>query len=1356
MLRDIRAVLDDAEGKQMKDQYVKNWLADLQDLAYDVDDILDEFATEALGRKLTSLEEPQGIKNKVQKIIHACFSSKTFMFNKKMVSKIKEISARINDLATKRTQLELRGINEGSRSDRMIQRLQPTSLVDETQVYGRQEEKAALLELLLSNDGTDNEASVIPIVGMGGIGKTTLAQLLYNDTCIQNSFDDKAWVCVSDDFNAIKIAKTILQSIAPDCCTNVNDLNLLQVKLKEKLAGKKFLLVLDNIWNESYLELTNLLSPFGVGTKILVTTRSHDVSSIMGTVEAYPLQQLSEEDCLSVFSQHALRANDFSGHPELKEVGEIIVKKCNGLPLAAKAIGGLLRTRLDYEAWKGISESEIWGIPEEKCSIIPALRLSYHHLPSHLKRCFAYCSILHKDYEFGEEEIILLWKAEGFLQPASLGTQLEVLGSQYFRDLVSRSFFQTSTRNKSRFVMHDLVNDLAQSVAGEICSKLENDKQLRFSEGTRHSSYVRGWFDGMKKFEAFNQTKHLRTFLQFPGSSWAPEGDCYLSNNVLFDLLPKLRCLRVLSLKGYRIIELPNFFQNLIHLRYLDFSHTTIESLPDSICALYNLETLLLYGCRSLQNLPSNLQILVNLRVLDITYTPSMKGIPVGIGNLTNLRKLSDFVLGKGDGHHIQEMKNLLNLKGKLCISGLENIVNAQDAWEAKLIYKSGLGTLELKWSREFDNNRNKEIEEEVLNLLEPHKKLEELFIQDYGGTKFPIWMNSSLQNLSSLVLKGCKNCVSLPSIGKLPLLKNLSIAGMDELKKVGIEFYGENHSNVFALLQSLSFENMPRWKEWDLVDEQVEKFPSLIELSIKNCPQLLGRLPNHLRSLEKLEIRDCAQMVVSLSDLPKLSELIIHACAELVLRDDADFLSIKGVNLSSVVKFSTATERLVSTSTTLEHCKIDSCEGLTYLLLKKLGLLGSVRKLEIYKCPQLVLLEPDEVEEAEEELFQVGNLWNIESLEIMQIGLHMESLRIRKHFLPFLTEMSIQNCPNIVCFAKNNLPPLLKKLVMVNCDNLRCLVDEGENISITNISPLEFLYIRECPSLISLSLPVRLRHLELSSCSKLASLSESGKLPIGLKYLNLFVCPELESIAEAIDENACLEFFYIWGCGIKSLPQGFDKLNHLQSIQITRCSNLVSLEGFLPTTNLTNLWISNCKNLRALPNCMHNLTSLRQLQVENDSGDQISIPEEGISTNLTSLSISMPRNYESRLEWGLHRLTSLKTLTITGRGCPNMVAFPPEQIGMMLPSSLTDLSIVNFENLKCLSSKGFQNLSSLHHLRIICFPKLTSLPEKDRLHSLLMLLIIDCPLLEEECERNKGREWSKIAYVPCVESHYL
>ncbi|XP_022718058.1 putative disease resistance RPP13-like protein 1 [Durio zibethinus] len=298
--------------------------------------------------------------------------------------------------------------------------------------------------------------------------------------------------------------------------------------------------------------------------------------------------------------------------------------------------------------------------------------------------------------------------------------------------------------------MHDLINDLAQVVAGEICFKLEGNKQLKNSEGTRHSSYVRSLYDGAKKFEAFGHMKRLRTFLPFMLPN---DGVCLLTNTVLVDLLPKLRCLRVLSLKGYYITVLPNFFENLVHLRYLDFSYTAIKSLPDSICALYNLETLPLRKCW-LEKLPSEIELLSNLNHLDITGT-KMKGMPFGIG--------------------------------------LENIANAQDAWEAKLIDESGLNGLQLKWSTNFSNNtRNKAVEEEVLNMFEPDRDLKQLVIENYGGARFPNWIaDPSLQNLLSLDLNNCRNCKLLPPIGKLPLLKDLSIRGMHELNKVGIEFSG-------------------------------------------------------------------------------------------------------------------------------------------------------------------------------------------------------------------------------------------------------------------------------------------------------------------------------------------------------------------------------------------------------------------------------------------------------------------------------------------------------------------------------------------------------------------------------------
>ncbi|XP_040966664.1 putative disease resistance RPP13-like protein 1 [Gossypium hirsutum] len=508
ILPEIKTVLNHAEEKQIKDEGVKNWLDDLQDLAYDVDDILDEFAYQELRLKHQKTQ-PQASTSKIQKLIPTCctggnFSPISFMFNAKMISKINAITDRLNSLNTRRSSLGLSEImSQGATSKGNKPRLQPTSLMDGAVEYvGRANEKQEMLELLNSNNS--DGVCVLSIVGMGGMGKTTLAQLVYNDPSIKESFDHKSWVCVSDDFDAVNITKTILRSLDAES-RDENDLNLLQVKLKEKLSGKRFLLVLDDIWNESYSDWTILRTPFGAGTKIIVTTRLEKVSSNVDSVKAFYLDKLSHHDCLSIFAQHALKARNFDGHLQFKEIGENIDRRCNGLPLAAKAIGSLLRTVQDHSEWEKINESEIWDLPEDPCGLIPALRLSYHYLPPHLKRCFAYCSIFPKDYEFEEEEIILLWRVEGFLQ-SKAKIQGKGLGNQYFQDLVSRSFFQRSGKDKSRFVMHDLMNDLAQSIAGEICCRLEDDKQSKFSLRTRHSAYVSD--------DGYHSVKNLKHFIK--------------------------------------------------------------------------------------------------------------------------------------------------------------------------------------------------------------------------------------------------------------------------------------------------------------------------------------------------------------------------------------------------------------------------------------------------------------------------------------------------------------------------------------------------------------------------------------------------------------------------------------------------------------------------------------------------------------------------------------------------------------------------------------------------------------------------------------------------------------------------
>ncbi|KAK9213742.1 hypothetical protein WN944_005727 [Citrus x changshan-huyou] len=656
---------------------------------------------------------------------------------------------------------------------------------------------------------------------MGGLGKTTLAQLVYNDKQVEDHFNLKAWTCVSDDFDVSRLTKSILLSIASDQNVDNHDLNKLQEELKKQLFGKKFLLVLDDVWNENYTDWVHLSLPFQAGaqgSKIVVTTRNEEVAKIMSLDQAYELKSLSTEDCLSVFAQHSLGTTDFSSHKSLEDIGKNIVIKCNGLPLAAKTLGGLLRGKRDRSDWEDVLSCKIWDLPEERCDIIPALRVSYYYLSAPLKQCFAYCSLFPKDYEFEEEEIILLWCAVGLLDHGESGNPSEDLGRKFFRELRARSFFQQSSNSISRFVMHDLINDLAQWAAGEIYFRMEYtsevNKQQSFSENLRHLSYIPEYCDGVKRFEDLYDIQHLRTFLPVTLSNSS-------RGHLAYSILPKLfklQRLRAFSLRGYYIPELPDSIGDLRYLRYLNLSGTQIRALPESVNKLYNLHTLLLEDCRKLKKLCADMGNLLKLHHLKNSNTDSLEKMPVGIGRLTCLQTLCNFVVGKGSGSRLRELKLLTHLHGTLNISKLENVKCVGDAKEAQLDGKKNLRELLLRWTLNTDGSSSREAktENDVLDMLKPHEILEQFCISGYGGTKFPAWLgDSSLSNLVTLKFENCDMCTALPSVGQLPSLKHLAVCGMSRVKRLGSEFYGNDPPIPFPCLETLLFENMREWEDW-------------------------------------------------------------------------------------------------------------------------------------------------------------------------------------------------------------------------------------------------------------------------------------------------------------------------------------------------------------------------------------------------------------------------------------------------------------------------------------------------------------------------------------------------------------
>ncbi|XP_073225404.1 putative disease resistance RPP13-like protein 1, partial [Cicer arietinum] len=617
---------------------------------------------------------------------------------------------------------------------------------------------------------------------------------------IKQKFDVQAWVCVSDDFDVLKVTKATAEEVKS--ASNTNNLNILQQDLKDKLTGKKFLIVLDDVWTEDYDNWNSLIKPLrcgAKGSKILVTTRNEKVVSMVQTFQGhYSLKQLSDEDCWSVFAKHACLSQEKSTeNMDLEKIGKEIVRKCKGLPLAAQSLGGLLRRKRDIRDWNNILNSNIWEIDENASKIIPALRISYHYLPSYLKRCFVYCSLYPKDYEFDALDLILLWMAEDLLQPPENGKTLEEVGYEYFNDLASRSFFQRfgSGNRSKRFVIHDLVHDLATLIGAEFYFRTEElGKEKKIGNKTRHLSFSNLSDPMTDNFDIFDRAKHLRTFLKInvrPTLFHNEKAACIILSN--------LKCLRVLSFQGFRDFKaLPDSIGELIHLRYLDLSFTPIKTLPESLCDLHNLQTLKLRNCDELTKLPNGMQKLVNLRILDIRLTLSLENMPREMSKLNHLRHLSCFVVDKHKEKGIKELGTLSNLLGSLSISKLENVSNKFEASQAKIMDKKYLEELSFEWSNNAkDQFTDSQSEMDILDKLQPTKSLKKVSIKGYRGTRFPEWVGDpSYHNLTKLSLYRCHNCCILPPLGQLRSLKELSIWRMSMLVTVGSE-YGDSFSDI-------------------------------------------------------------------------------------------------------------------------------------------------------------------------------------------------------------------------------------------------------------------------------------------------------------------------------------------------------------------------------------------------------------------------------------------------------------------------------------------------------------------------------------------------------------------------------
>ncbi|XWS20312.1 hypothetical protein CRYUN_Cryun31cG0089800 [Craigia yunnanensis] len=584
---------------------------------------------------------------------------------------------------------------------------------------------------------------------MGGIGKTTLAQLVYNHNDVECHFDKRIWICVSDPFDEIRIAKEILEAFKGEALNLVGKDYILQ-QIHSHVLGKKILLVLDDVWTEDetkWEQLKNSLKFCSLGSRILITTRKERVAIIMGTSTAnlFSLHTLSQEECWSLLTHRAFYGRTREECENLADIGRKIAEKCQGLPLAAKILGGLLRFKRTREQSQSVLDSEIWGLEEAERDLLPHLYLSYYELPLALKQCISYCAVFLKDKILNKDELIKLWMAQDYLKGAQC-EEMEIVGEEYFDKLVMRSFLQDFKRFEldsgiTECKMHDIIHDFAQLLTKDECLMLVNNgfEELRVDscEKVRHVTLIRK--EAVPTDPNIYCFKKLRSLLV--DSSNHDTSSLSTSLPKLFD---QLTCLRTLNLSntlfGNSIEELPDQIGKLVHLRYLNLKHNRkLKKLPESVCELCNLQTLNLTWCDSLEELPCGIGKVINLRHLENEQTElSLRAMPKGIGSLTNLQTLKVFVAMdtgiNSKASTLGDLRNLMHLRGQLKISGLGVVCDVAEAKKAELQNKKGLRSLIL----DFTDSKRLLLETKddvrLLEALQPPPFLEKLEIWGYSS----------------------------------------------------------------------------------------------------------------------------------------------------------------------------------------------------------------------------------------------------------------------------------------------------------------------------------------------------------------------------------------------------------------------------------------------------------------------------------------------------------------------------------------------------------------------------------------------------------------------------------------------
>ncbi|XBI60823.1 hypothetical protein VPH35_041701 [Triticum aestivum] len=995
----------------------------------------------------------------------------------------------------------LHGVTQ--RFDRLV-RPETTSLPNETKIFGRDKELKQILGFLnvpknskrkrgtssinassstsasnqVRNESRILNLHVLPIAGIGGVGKTTLAQHICSHQREKSHFELIIWICVSDDFDVKRLTKEAIQSCTGKEATTDN-LDYLQRALSNHVSNRRLLIVLDDMWDDALKEngqcWKRFCAPFRnvqEGSAMLVTTRCPNVTKGVGTMGPVILEGLKDDVFWDFFKLCSFGTENSNNYPELECIGRSILSKLKGSPLAAKTLGRMLSMDIQSSHWNSILESELWELKQKETDILPALRLSYMYLPFYLKQCFSFCAMYPKGCKFEKARLAEIFVAEGFVEPQG-GIQIQDIGCQYFEDLVARSFFQ---RVSGGYVIHDLLHDMAQKVSEHVCFILRNKSDFdKVPQNVRHLYILPSSdFDHSDLLSLCKYVK-LRTII------------CKKKLGRKTGLVMEQWCtsfLRVRVISFASVDNLPDSIGNWKHLRYLEICSTSsLKRIPSKFCWLYNMQIIYAKKCK-------------------------LVSLPVDFGKLISLQKfeLHGLILDSAndEGRAIRCLKHLNQFRGHLEMANIA-ILSKDHAAEAGLKYKKYLDKLILCMRRDLglpeSYIHNNDIE--ALQVLQPPISLKFLFIKNYAGVSLPSWFQP--QNLASLKLLTFDGCVGLKRISSPMISQSINL---NEIHAIGTfmsltELSINRCGNLSSLENFLHPYYIPAIKKIRIGGcKMLESVPTevfgdfhfLEELFIDNCPNIrLQRLVSP--SLKKLHLWfsslfcniDCCSLTYfdfrcdSVTSIPctTLQKWSLPALQRLEIWCQS-LISIGGTPTHSI---STGTGS-IRPFPSLSFLDVRFCYKLTTLdgILTQ-EYLPAIEKIGVAFCPELLSLPVERFVSS-----------------------------------PYLKHLSIYACPSLNWQRGLVLPSYLQSLCLERCGDISPYVPS----CLQNLTSLVSLSIGRCQGITSIpgdiwsSNLASLKDLRIYECPDLVSFG-GAEAVANIKKVKIYKCPKLKE-ADQID----------------------------------------------------------------------------------------------------------------------------------------------------------------------------------------------------------------------------------------------